>query len=254
MPLMLPRMPPFGNTSGLPPLLARSHSRQSRWVHVQLLLPPPPVLTAISPLQVSGHLAHDHHIEDPIKYPYLRKRDKQFPWACKDCTLFDGACKVRSSASTFWSPLLFFSFFSPGCRQGRSCSPLISTHSADAVCSCSSIYKYTQIVVKLLCPFLLLHFCAVPCCRGSLNELHTTFSIRILKASVYTLTNITANHGLHTRAISRRRPYFRLPRPQLPIRGTLLQRRDAPAHKSQMLHTAVGSACETTLYAPAPPS
>ena len=46
--------------------------------------------------QVSGHLSHDHHIEDPIKYPFLRKRDKAFPWACQDCTLFDGACKVSS--------------------------------------------------------------------------------------------------------------------------------------------------------------
>jgi hypothetical protein len=39
-------------------------------------------------------MSHDHHIEDPIKYPYLRKRDKAYPWACQDCTLFDGACKV----------------------------------------------------------------------------------------------------------------------------------------------------------------
>ena len=114
MPLMLPRMPPFGNTSGLPPLLAHSHLRQSRWAHIPLHLPPIPPhphCYFISPLQVSGHLAHDHHIEDPIKYPYLRKRDKQFPWGCKDCTLFDGACKVRSPASTFWSPLLFISLF-----------------------------------------------------------------------------------------------------------------------------------------------
>ena len=43
-------------------------------------------------------MAHDHHIEDPIKYPFLRKREKAFPWACQDCTLFDGACKVRSPA------------------------------------------------------------------------------------------------------------------------------------------------------------
>ena len=46
--------------------------------------------------QVSAHLSHDHHIEDPIKYPFLRTRDKAYPWACQDCTLFDGACKVWS--------------------------------------------------------------------------------------------------------------------------------------------------------------
>lgn len=53
------------------------------------------VVTSLLP-QVTGHLSHDHHIEDPIKYPYLRKRDKAYPWACQDCTLFDGACKVSS--------------------------------------------------------------------------------------------------------------------------------------------------------------
>ena len=53
------------------------------------------VVTSLLP-QVTGHLSHDHHIEDPIKYPYLRKREKAYPWACQDCTLFDGACKVSS--------------------------------------------------------------------------------------------------------------------------------------------------------------
>jgi hypothetical protein len=78
--------------------------------------------------QVSAHLSHDHHIEDPIKYPYLRKRDKAFPWDCKDCTLFDGACKVLS-------PLILVLFtvllFVPGCCTRRS-PALISPHPENA--------------------------------------------------------------------------------------------------------------------------
>ena len=35
-----------------------------------------------------GDHGHHHH----PKYIYMRIRNKQYPWRCTDCTLFDNAC------------------------------------------------------------------------------------------------------------------------------------------------------------------
>jgi len=40
-----------------------------------------------------GHMMHPHeeHEGEPV-YAHMRKRTNVYPWLCKDCDLFDGAC------------------------------------------------------------------------------------------------------------------------------------------------------------------
>ena len=36
--------------------------------------------------------SNGHHEPTPNSLPYMKKRDKEFPWTCSDCPLFDSKC------------------------------------------------------------------------------------------------------------------------------------------------------------------
>merc|ERR1719240_457868 len=49
------------------------------------------------------HNSHHHdHEEEPPKYPWMKKRDKELPWALaggSKCDLFDYACSAKERAA-----------------------------------------------------------------------------------------------------------------------------------------------------------
>lgn len=54
-----------------------------------------PLIGVLMAVNLLGDHPHGH----AATYPYLRKRDKAFPWADSDCTLFDMECKRASAAA-----------------------------------------------------------------------------------------------------------------------------------------------------------
>ncbi|RLN97737.1 hypothetical protein BBJ28_00024689 [Nothophytophthora sp. Chile5] len=47
-----------------------------------------------------GHMGeHEHHEEEKPAYPYLKMRNKPFPWDASDCDLLDRACHAKAAAA-----------------------------------------------------------------------------------------------------------------------------------------------------------
>jgi len=66
-----------------------------KWTYLTI-----PVLAVISVTAYLDHASHVHH--DPMKFPYLRIRNKQFffgLYECHDCTFLDMDCRRKCSAA-----------------------------------------------------------------------------------------------------------------------------------------------------------